>query len=95
MGVDNPIGLDRQYALLVALVQQTPSIHWWKSRRTWDGTEVPQWFLVGASLPTGLVSMFVPERYWDVISAVEVANGERFDADPLVDVVNRLLAWRL
>lgn len=39
--------------------------------------------------------MFVPERYWDVISAVEVANGERFDADPLIDVVNRLLAWRL
>ena len=95
MGVDNLIGLDKQYALLVALVQQTPGTPWWKSRKTWDGTEVPQWFLVGAPLPTGLVSMFVPERYWDATAAVEVANGERFDADPLVDVVNRLLAWRL
>lgn len=39
----------------------------WMSKRHWDGTEIPGWFLAGCTLhPGSPISYHLPDKLWDL-----------------------------
>jgi hypothetical protein len=62
----------------------------WKSKLHSDGTMFEGYFVVGATLPTGLVSYHYSLEHWDTFDVPIVDKAPEYDGHTSKDVLDRL-----
>ena len=79
-------------ALFAALATHNPELSW-KSRRHYDGSTYPGWFIAGMRLPPGPITYHLPDHLWDRVRVPEQELGYKWDGHTADDVIQRLLRW--
>jgi hypothetical protein len=89
---------EHRHALMLAFMRAMPELCWF-SRRHADGElpfESDEWFIVGAQLPTGVITYHLPAALWETAcatGAAELKQGRSWDGHTAQDVIERLTQW--
>lgn len=89
---------EHRHSLMLALMRALPELCWFSQRHS-DGElpfGSPDWFLVGADLPTGAISYHMPIELLPLAQqtgASELTVGSTWDGHTANDVIQRLRAW--
>lgn len=62
----------------------------WKSKRHYDGTSEPGWFIAGIETEYGQISYHQKIEYWDLFKCNELNTAPYFDGYTSDDVLERL-----
>ena len=82
---------EHRHWLFIALMQELSGMAW-ASKKHYDGSSLPGWFIAGINLSTGQISYHLPDRLWDdvVRIGVDLNNPPEWDGHDSDEVLNRL-----
>lgn len=86
---------DHRCHLFIALMKSNPTISW-RSKKHYDGTEIPDWFIAGMNLPVGDITYHLPMWMWEMLEYSQINTLEKaplWDGHTPKDVILRLSEW--
>lgn len=79
--------------LFICLMKQNKEVSW-KSRNHNDGSKIDNWFIAGMKLPSGDITYYIPDNFWELLSDINVLEKTpEWDGHTSEEVIRRLNNW--